>query len=43
MSFCTTELMDPFDSTGLNYYDISQPCEGPIEETLCYPITVYVC
>lgn len=38
-NFCETELASPFESTGLNYYDISRPCDGTLEETLCYPIT----
>jgi carboxypeptidase C (cathepsin A) len=37
--FCQTELSGSFFATGLNPYDISKPCEGKIEETLCYPIT----
>jgi hypothetical protein len=24
---------------GKNPYDISKDCDGPIEETLCYPVT----
>lgn len=36
------ELEQPFWGTGLNPYDISQPCDGPIEETLCYPQTKYI-
>ena len=27
---------------GRNPYDISKPCEGKIEETLCYPQTKYL-
>jgi carboxypeptidase C (cathepsin A) len=36
------ELEQPFWGTGLNPYDISKPCDGPIEETLCYPATKYI-
>ncbi|EJU04579.1 serine carboxypeptidase [Dacryopinax primogenitus] len=36
--FCSSELEDPFFASGMNPYDISQECDGPIEETLCYPI-----
>jgi len=36
------ELEQPFWETGLNPYDISKPCDGPIEETLCYPATKYI-
>ncbi|KAI0310446.1 serine carboxypeptidase [Amylostereum chailletii] len=36
-SFCNTELMWPYFATGLNYYDISRPCEDPA--SLCYPVT----
>lgn len=39
---CGMELEAPFFTTGLNPYDISKPCDGPIEETLCYPITQYI-
>jgi carboxypeptidase C (cathepsin A) len=41
-SSCGIELEDPFYTTGLNPYDISKPCDGPIEETLCYPATQYI-
>jgi hypothetical protein len=37
--FCYKELMDPYDATGLNSYDMSKPCEDP--EALCYPITEF--
>ncbi|EIN05318.1 hypothetical protein PUNSTDRAFT_145805 [Punctularia strigosozonata HHB-11173 SS5] len=39
-SFCGTEIDDPFLATGLNPYDISKECDGPLSETLCYPITM---
>ncbi|KDQ49579.1 hypothetical protein JAAARDRAFT_200740 [Jaapia argillacea MUCL 33604] len=39
MAVCGMELSDPFFSSGKNPYDISQDCDGPIEETLCYPVT----
>jgi len=32
--FCAAELSMPYIESGLNYYDISKPCEG----YLCYPI-----
>ncbi|KAA1475366.1 serine carboxypeptidase [Dentipellis sp. KUC8613] len=38
-NFCETELFDPFMASGTNLYDISKPCDGPLDETLCYPIT----
>lgn len=41
-SSCSAELEIPFFETGLNPYDISRECEGPIEETLCYPITATI-
>lgn len=41
-SFCTTELNDPFDLTGLNMYDQTSKCEGDIEDTLCYPVTKHI-
>lgn len=31
--FCRVELENPYTSSGLNYYDVSKPCDGP----LCYP------
>ena len=40
-SFCSNEITLPYMSTGLNYYDISQPCEDPA--TLCYKVTACVC
>ncbi|KAG7446141.1 serine carboxypeptidase [Guyanagaster necrorhizus] len=38
-NFCSDELFGPFSSTNKNPYDISVDCDGPIEETLCYPVT----
>ncbi|TFY57968.1 hypothetical protein EVJ58_g6707 [Rhodofomes roseus] len=38
-NFCNAELYDPFFATGYNPYDISKPCDGRIEDTLCYPVT----
>lgn len=32
--FCSKELEVPYVRSGLNYYDVSRPCEG----YLCYPI-----
>lgn len=34
VDFCSTELDNPYFESGLNYYDVSKPCNGP----LCYPI-----
>ncbi|EIN13162.1 serine carboxypeptidase [Punctularia strigosozonata HHB-11173 SS5] len=42
MSFCATEIDAPFFSTGMNPYDISKVCDGPLSETLCYPITKHI-
>ncbi|KAF8627688.1 hypothetical protein AX15_004297 [Amanita polypyramis BW_CC] len=39
ISTCSSELSNPFFITGLNPYDISRQCDGPIEDTLCYPVT----
>ncbi|KAF8060764.1 serine carboxypeptidase [Lyophyllum atratum] len=36
--FCSSELSDPFENTGLNVYDISKKCEGEPGD-LCYPVT----
>ncbi|KAJ3753039.1 serine carboxypeptidase [Lentinula raphanica] len=41
-SFCDTMFMAPYRTTGMNPYDISVPCNGSIEETLCYPVTVHI-
>ncbi|KAJ3979316.1 Alpha/Beta hydrolase protein [Lentinula detonsa] len=41
-SFCQTMLTTPYRTTGMNPYDISVPCNGSIEETLCYPVTVFI-
>lgn len=38
-SFCSSEIMSPYFSTGLNYYDISKPCEDVAN--LCYSVTAY--
>ncbi|KZO96589.1 serine carboxypeptidase [Calocera viscosa TUFC12733] len=37
--FCGAELEEPFFTSGMNPYDISKVCDGPIGETLCYPVT----
>lgn len=29
-----------YTMVGMNPYDLSKVCDGPIEETLCYPITL---
>ncbi|KAJ3850914.1 serine carboxypeptidase [Lentinula lateritia] len=41
-NFCNAMLYSPFQATGMNPYDISVPCNGSIEETLCYPVTVSI-
>ncbi|KAG1882783.1 Alpha/Beta hydrolase protein [Suillus subluteus] len=38
--FCETEISGPFLATGVNPYDLSKTCDGPIQKTLCYPITL---
>ncbi len=42
--FCSvpTSTNPSYSYVGLNPYDISRPCEGKIEDTLCYPATKYV-
>ncbi|KAG2123830.1 Alpha/Beta hydrolase protein [Suillus clintonianus] len=40
--FCETEIFSTFFSTGKNPYDISKDCDGPIEETMCYPVTKHI-
>jgi len=37
--FCEAEIAVPFFLSGKNPYDISKDCDGPLSETLCYPIT----
>ncbi|KAJ3521507.1 hypothetical protein NM688_g9008 [Phlebia brevispora] len=37
--FCSAVINTPFSASGYNPYDISKLCDGPISETLCYPIT----
>lgn len=34
VDFCSDKLDGPYFDSGLNYYDVSKPCNGP----LCYPI-----
>jgi len=41
-SFCNKYLVDPFFSTDRNPYDISRACDGPISDTLCYPVTKHI-
>jgi carboxypeptidase C (cathepsin A) len=37
--FCQEELELPLILSGVNPYDLSKMCDGPIESNLCYPIT----
>ncbi|KAL6308023.1 serine carboxypeptidase [Sparassis latifolia] len=39
LDFCGAEIEEPFNSARYNPYDILKPCDGDIEETLCYPVT----
>ncbi|KII89383.1 hypothetical protein PLICRDRAFT_41030 [Plicaturopsis crispa FD-325 SS-3] len=41
-TFCSTELMGPFESTGRSMYDIRTECIGQVQDTLCYPITINI-
>ncbi|KIK51960.1 hypothetical protein GYMLUDRAFT_50249 [Collybiopsis luxurians FD-317 M1] len=41
-SFCNGMLLGPFWDTGMNPYDISKPCNGSVETTLCYPVTATI-
>jgi carboxypeptidase C (cathepsin A) len=34
VQFCDEKFAEPYFESGLNYYDISKPCDGE----LCYPI-----
>lgn len=38
-AFCDSEISTPYMLTGYNPYDISKLCDGPLSETLCYPVT----
>ncbi|TFK72336.1 serine carboxypeptidase [Pluteus cervinus] len=42
VGYCGGVFGDPYSATGRNPYDISRPCDGPISETLCYPVTKYI-
>ncbi|KAF6758881.1 serine carboxypeptidase, partial [Ephemerocybe angulata] len=42
ISFCGAEIVEPFFASGLNPYDISVECDGPISDTLCYPVTKHI-
>lgn len=39
---CLKTSVDDASCAGLSPYDISRPCDGDIEDTLCFPITKYV-
>ncbi|OCH92452.1 serine carboxypeptidase [Obba rivulosa] len=36
-AFCEALLWEPYLATGYNPYDITTLCDGPFEDTLCYP------
>ncbi|KAG1717662.1 serine carboxypeptidase [Suillus occidentalis] len=46
--FCETEILFStfrahiYALSGKNPYNIGKDCDGPIEETMCYPITKYI-
>ncbi|PPR07804.1 hypothetical protein CVT26_014989 [Gymnopilus dilepis] len=42
VQFCRSVYSQPYRDTGRNPYDLSKPCEGKIEETLCYPQTKFI-
>jgi carboxypeptidase C (cathepsin A) len=42
VTFCDEELGQPFWASGLNPYDVSKVCDGPMEETRCYPLMGYI-
>ncbi|KAF8649503.1 hypothetical protein AX16_005755 [Volvariella volvacea WC 439] len=39
---CEGAIVEAFYATGLNPYDISKLCDGPLAETLCYPATKHI-
>ncbi|TFY53350.1 hypothetical protein EVG20_g10154 [Dentipellis fragilis] len=41
-NFCSSEIISPFDATGINAYDLSKQCTGAVKDTLCYPETKFV-
>ncbi|KAF9060263.1 serine carboxypeptidase [Rhodocollybia butyracea] len=42
MDFCDTAFSASFWASGANPYDISGPCNGTVQTTLCYPVTVQI-
>ncbi|TRM62404.1 Alpha/Beta hydrolase protein [Schizophyllum amplum] len=42
VAICQNAISAPFLATGMNPYDISQPCNGSVATTLCYPLTVHI-
>lgn len=41
-AFCQDELFRSYLDLGRNPYDIPKSCDGSIEETLCYPLSVNI-
>ncbi|KAL1739185.1 Alpha/Beta hydrolase protein, partial [Schizophyllum fasciatum] len=39
---CENAINAPFYESGLNPYDMSQPCNGTVDTTLCYPATKHI-
>ncbi|KAF8168513.1 alpha/beta-hydrolase [Crassisporium funariophilum] len=42
MGFCSSEMWDPVFASGINPYDISQECDGGVDDTLCYPAIEHI-
>ncbi|KAF9077923.1 serine carboxypeptidase [Rhodocollybia butyracea] len=42
ISFCYPSLSASFMASGTNPYDISVPCNGSVETTSCYPVTLHI-
>ncbi|XP_006457521.1 hypothetical protein AGABI2DRAFT_139843 [Agaricus bisporus var. bisporus H97] len=38
IQFCETHIVAPFESLGLNPYDVTRECKGELKDSLCYPI-----
>lgn len=39
-NFCNSALLNPYQQTGRNVYDVREPCED--QENLCYPVQGYI-
>ncbi|KAJ3532604.1 hypothetical protein NMY22_g7676 [Coprinellus aureogranulatus] len=42
IAFCEAEMMHPIFATSVNPYDLSVPCEGGLDDALCYPLSKHI-